>query len=79
MEGAGAAAAVREMRGRYGAEFVMIRGISDMPPAQVAKKVKGGASAQTAERDAWKAFASDAAASFAVQLVSLGWPSPPRS
>jgi nucleoside phosphorylase len=79
MEGAGAAAAVLAMRGRYGGEFVMIRGVSDMPPSRSAAKIKGAASAQTVERDAWKAFASDAAASFAVQLVSLAWPTPPRS
>lgn len=78
MEGAGAAAAVREMRGRYGAEFLMIRGISDMPPSNSIAKKKGVASVKTSERDRWKAFASDVAASFAVQLISLGWPTPPR-
>jgi nucleoside phosphorylase len=77
MEGAGAASAVREMRGRYGAEFVMIRGISDMPLSDSISTSRD-TSAQTTERDRWKAFASDAAASFAIKLISMGWPTPPR-
>jgi nucleoside phosphorylase len=79
MEGAGAAAAIQDVReaGKT-VGFAMIRGISDMPRTEESKSGRP-ISDQTKERDAWKQFASDAAASFAVHLIRSGWPVPPRS
>lgn len=76
MEAAGAAAAVQKWheRGRSVA-FLMVRGISDMP-----KDSAGAPGAGTAERDAWKKYASAIAAKFAVSWVaSDAWPFQPRA
>jgi nucleoside phosphorylase len=76
MEGLGAAEAIHEARERQRAvNFAMVRGISDVPRAAPSA---GDASSQTAERDAWKTVAADAAAELAVQLIRLAWPHPPR-
>ncbi|HTN84558.1 MAG TPA: TIR domain-containing protein, partial [Sorangium sp.] len=81
MEGAGAAAAIQEARdeGRT-VGFLMIRGISDMPPdKKTTKKPTAGkkASLAVSDRDQWKSYAARAAASFAVYFVSRAWPVPP--
>lgn len=80
MEGAGAAAAVQDVRDmQRGASFGMIRGISDLP--RIGGTALGGhpgKSAQSQTRDSWKAPASAAAAAAAVQLIRLSWPRPPR-
>ena len=76
MEGAGAAAAIakdHDMGGTTG--FLMIRGISDL----VEKREKGNGSAvdepvRNPQRDRWKRYASDVAASFAVSLIESNWP-----
>jgi nucleoside phosphorylase len=64
MEGAGAAAAVakdHESGGTTG--FLMIRGISDLV------EKNGGGRGRNPQRDQWKRYAADVAASFAVHLV----------
>lgn len=82
MEGAGAAAAIDEAQeeGRS-VGFLMIRGISDMPPEANAKRKQPStarASAGGTEiRARWKKYAAEVAASFAVCLVAHGWPVPP--
>jgi len=48
----------------------MIRGISDLPRAE--GKGKG-----RKERDAWKAYASDASAAFTIGWIADGLPLPP--
>lgn len=76
MEGAGAAAAIakdHDMGGTTG--FLMIRGISDL----VEKKETGRGSdfdehRRNPQRDQWKRYASDVAASFAVGLIESNWP-----
>ena len=68
MEGAGAAAAI-DQAGSQGipTRFMMIRGISDLPRAKgVNKGIK--------ERDAWKAYASNAAAAFVMGWIAEGAP-----
>ena len=84
MEGAGAAAAIQEGKdeGRS-VGFLMIRGISDMPPDKKtrAKKLTTGTkkdATAVSDRDQWKSYAANAAASFAVCFVSQAWPLPPR-
>jgi nucleoside phosphorylase len=73
MEGAGAALAVKKaMEEGKTVGFGMIRGISDLPSQAT------DASAQTQERDAWKKYASEAAACLAVNLVKRRWPVKPR-
>ena len=71
MEGAGAAAAI-EQAGSQGipTRFMMIRGISDLPRAKGKNKGRK-------ERDAWKAYASDAAAAFVMGWIGDGLPLPP--
>lgn len=78
MEGAGAAAAIEELRavGSHAIGFLMLRGISDMPRPPSARAE--GAAAQTAERDANKRRACDVAAAFAVRWIAAEWPVEPR-
>ena len=86
MEGAGAAAAIEEAQeeGRN-VGFLMIRGISDMPPAgpgkpqakQRASGTRGAGGTQV--RDRWKKYAAEAAARFSVHLIANAWPVPPRA
>ena len=70
MEGAGAAAAVEEAR-EQGVDvgLLMIRGISDIPQPR-GKPLLG----DKPDREKWKAYAADAAASFALTLIRSGWP-----
>jgi nucleoside phosphorylase len=85
MEGAGAAAAIQEAsdEGRT-IGFLMIRGISDMPPGKQtgtknpARGAKNDAPV-VSDRDHWKYYAANAAASFAVSFISQAWPLPPGS
>jgi nucleoside phosphorylase len=87
MEGAGAASAIQAAREEARVVgFLMIRGISDMPRSgaakvsRVTKKATGpseGANEQSKQRDLWKDYAADTAASVAIQLLRYGWPVPP--
>ena len=74
MEGAGAAAAVESNRSMGGTTgFLMIRGISDLveEKEEVAAHSERGRNPQ---RDLWKEYAADVAASFAVGLIESNWP-----
>ncbi len=78
MEGAGAAAAVESAQEEgVSVQFLMVRGISDMPPSEPAPK--RGRSSQTKQRDAWKKYASATAASFLVHYIKGAWPVQPRN
>lgn len=67
MEGAGAGNAIEQSQALGKAvSYMMIRGISDLPPEG------------TTERDAWKAYAADTAAAFAASFIASGLPLPPR-
>ena len=71
MEGAGVASAIEQAQCLgIPAGFMMIRGISDLPRAE-------GEAKGTKERDAWKIYASDAAAAFIVGWISDGLPMRP--
>ncbi len=76
MEGAGAGNAIEHSQalGRP-VSYMMIRGISDLPRSSGAEE-DGARGAE--ERDAWKAYAADTAASFVISLISAGLPLPPR-
>jgi nucleoside phosphorylase len=76
MEAAGAAAAVRKWHERERTvAFLVVRGVSDTP-----KDGPGAPGAGTAERDAWKKYASAIAAKFIVSWVaSDDWPFQPRA
>ncbi|WP_028067179.1 TIR domain-containing protein [Solirubrobacter soli] len=80
MESAGAGLAVRDaVAGGRAVGFAMIRGISDVPrPPAPNAEARGPISQQTRERDTWKAYAADAAATFATAMVRSSWPVPPR-
>jgi nucleoside phosphorylase len=74
MEGAGAAEAIELAKsGGDMVNFLMIRGISDMPPSR--SEVK--ADTQTIERDKWKKYAAEVAATFAISYIKNGLPEPP--
>lgn len=73
MEGAGAAAAIEQANSLgISSRFMMIRGISDLPRAEGKGKGRW-------ERDAWKVYASDAAAAFTVGWIADGLPLPPSA
>ena len=75
MEGAGAGAAVesdRDMGGVTG--FLMIRGISDLVEKGEEKSGDGGDQGRNPQRDVWKKYAADVAASFAAALIETNWP-----
>jgi nucleoside phosphorylase len=78
MEGAGAAAAVKDIvdSGKP-LGLAMIRGISDIPTAPGDRGEESAG--QTAERDQWTEYASETAATFTVQLISKAWPEGPRT
>lgn len=73
MEGAGAAAAVEDAHA-HGIDvgFLMIRGISDLP------EKTSGVLRDKDDRELWKAYAADAAASYTLGLLRHGWPDAPR-
>ncbi len=74
MEGVGVAAAVDQARALgYNTGFLMIRGISDMP------STPSTPDGSTAQRDKWKVYAAEAAATFTVAYISAGLPVPPAS
>lgn len=79
MEGAGACAAIKNAqdKGRR-VGFLMIRGISDMPPELNAAS-ESEEESQTSERDSWKVYASTSAATFAIEFVRSAWPVKPRA
>ena len=73
MEGAGVASAIEQAQSLgIPTGFMMIRGISDLPRAE--GNVRG-----TKERDAWKTYASDVAASFIVGWIADGLPVRPSA
>lgn len=77
MEGGGAAGAIQSLLDTGSSVgFAMVRGISDMPIAAL-DSGQVGDEQQTAERDAWKAFASASAAAFSAQLICEALPTPP--
>lgn len=76
MEGVGAAKAEQDAReSGYDVGFLMIRGISDLPPREGAEPPGH----QTAERDDWAPLAASAAAHFAISFIKESWPVPPRN
>jgi len=75
MEGAGAAAAIaknHDMGGTTG--FLMIRGISDLVEKKNWKRSPPDKRGRNPQRDLWKKYAADVAASFAVGLIESNWP-----
>jgi nucleoside phosphorylase len=79
MEGAGAAAAVREAN-ELGADvgFLMIRGISDLVQPAGDGSGEPVTLVRNPQRDLWKDYAADVAATFAVEMIRSSWPTPPR-
>ena len=80
MEGAGAAAAI-EMAQAEGRSvgFLMIRGVSDLPRTNKKAVPVSPSKVKQSERDQWKLFAANAAASFAIAFISKRWPLAPQS
>ena len=76
MEGAGAGAAIAKDHDRGGTTgFLMIRAISDLVENE--KREKGSTldeQGRNPQRDQWKRYASDVAASFAVGLIESSRP-----
>jgi len=75
MEGAGASAAIEkdhDMGGTTG--FLMIRGISDLVEKETGKASTFNKPGRNPQRDLWKRYAADVAASFAVGLIESNWP-----
>lgn len=83
MEGGGAAAAIELAKAKgLKVGFLMVRGISDMPPnSKDPNNPKQHLSPEqiTAIRDKWKKFAAAAAASFTINFIANGWPTAPLS
>lgn len=74
MEGAGVGLAIEHAHAKgVKIGFMMIRGISDLPRSQE-DEVDGGSE----ERDKWKRYAAETAASFALGYIANGLPIPPR-
>jgi nucleoside phosphorylase len=78
MEGGGAADAIEEAQsaGRV-VGFIMIRGISDMPPTAAPEAAVRTHAQQSIERNAWKQVAAEAAAAFTMHFIRHGWPVAP--
>jgi adenosylhomocysteine nucleosidase len=75
MEGAGAAAAVGQNHDRGGTTgFLMIRGISDLVAETTAEGKPRSEQGRNPQRDLWKRYAADVAASFAIGLIESNWP-----
>jgi len=75
MEGAGASAAVgsdHDLGGTTG--FLMIRGISDVVEKIDPQPDSAPERGRNPQRDEWKEYAADVAASFAVELIEANWP-----
>lgn len=80
MEGAGAAAAIAEVQSLgHAVGFIMVKGISDMPPMEesIGAGIDDGQE-RTEERDCWKEVAAEASAAFTIHFIRNGWPLPPR-
>jgi nucleoside phosphorylase len=79
MEGAGAAAAAREAN-ELGDEvgFLMIRAISDLVQPGEDGADEAVPPVRNPQRDLWKDYAADVAATFAVEMIRRSWPTPPR-
>jgi nucleoside phosphorylase len=78
MEGAGAGNAIEQTQALgKSVSYMMIRGISDLPRPPAAEP-QADTTRGTEERDAWKAYAADTAAAFAVSFIAGGLPLPPR-
>lgn len=74
MEGAGIGNAIEQAQSlKIPVGFMVIRAISDLPRHEVDDNKTRG----TEERDAWKAYASDAAAAFVMGWIGDGLPLPP--
>jgi nucleoside phosphorylase len=78
MEGGGAADAIAEANsaGRS-VGFIMIRGISDMPPIEAQETGAQTPEQQSMERNLWKQVAAESAAAFTIHFIRKGWPEAP--
>ena len=54
--------------------FLMIRGISDLIEKKSAEESTLPQQGRNPQRDLWKRYAADVAASFAVGLIESNWP-----
>lgn len=78
MEGGGAADAIAEANSSgQTVGFIMVRGISDMPPTEVEPAHAQSPERQSVERDTWKRIAAATAAAFTIHLIRRGWPEAP--
>jgi nucleoside phosphorylase len=78
MEGGGAAAAIEKAKsGGRPVGFIMIRGISDMPPTETKEADARTHEKQSEERDTWKQVAAESAAVFTIHFIRNGWPIAP--
>ena len=76
MEGAGIGSAIEQAQSlKIPVGFMVIRAISDLPRSEE----EGDKTRGTEERDAWKAYASDAAAAFTIGWIADGLPLPPSA
>lgn len=75
MEGLGAAEAIASAKSSGdNVQFLMIRGISDLPRP----RINAMSSSQSREREKWKIYAADAAAAFTISYIQSGLPTPPQ-
>jgi nucleoside phosphorylase len=78
MEGGGAADAIEEAKSAGRAVgFIMIRGISDMPPTAAQEAAVQTHAQQSIERNVWKQVAAESAAAFTMHFIRHGWPVAP--
>jgi adenosylhomocysteine nucleosidase len=79
MEGAGAAAAIRDASEEgHDTTFMMVRGISDVIRANPEGEERAGETYVDPERERWRNYAAQVAAAFAAELIRTRWPTPPR-
>jgi hypothetical protein len=57
---------------------MMVRGISDVIRAHPEGEVRPGKTYEDPERERWRDYAADVAATFAAELIRTRWPTPPR-
>lgn len=78
MEGGGALATIMEVNSEgRSVGFIMIRGISDMPPIEAQDANAQTPEQQSKERDTWKHIAAESAAAFTIHFIRKGWPQAP--